>query len=160
MRRVLSLLLAVVVLAGCGKAEEGAAPEPSSSPGTVKAMSHADAEALAGRFRDEAVTAIGGPLTGDPTNKLVQCEGRTFAALTYGDVPVPADQQTAALEKLREHYKSARDYTVEPPSTDGSDRGALSVTGPDRVTISAVGDGAEAVRINVATPCYTSDEPL
>lgn len=159
MRRVLSLLLVVAVLGGCsGKPEN--VPEPESSVGPVRVMSHADAQALAAKYRDEAVTAIGVPLQGAPTENLVGCEGtHTFAALTYGDVPVVPDQQSAVLQKLREHYVAEK-YTVEPPSTDPSDHGALNATGPDRVTLSIVGDGTSMVRVNVATPCFQSTEPL
>ena len=159
MRRVLSLLVVAAVLGGCSSKPESA-PEPASSAGPVKVMSHADAQALAAKYRDEAVTAMGGPLKGAPTENLVPCEGpHTFAALTYGDVSVAADQQPSVLQKLRDHYVAAK-YSVEPPSTDPSDHGALNATGPDRVTLSVIGDGTDAVRINVATPCFQSTEPL
>jgi hypothetical protein len=158
-RRVLSLLLVAAVLGGCS-GEPESTPEPTSSSGPVKAMSHADAQALAGKYRDEAVSTIGAALRGAPTENLVPCEGpHTFAALTYGDVPVAADQQSVVLQKLRDHYVAAK-YTVEPPSTDPSDHGALNATGPDRVSLSVVGDGTDSVRVNVATPCFESSEPL
>jgi hypothetical protein len=158
-RRVLSLLLAVIVLGGCADKPKSA-PEPAASAGPVRSLSHADARALAAKYRDEAVGTIGGALRGTPTDNLVPCEGpHTFAALTSGDVPVAADQQSAALQKLRDHYTAAK-YSVDPPSTDPSDHGALNATGPDRVALSVVGDGADAVRINVATPCFESSEPL
>lgn len=121
-------------------------------------MSHADALALAGRYRDEAAGVVGGTPSGEPTSKLVACEGRTYAALTYRDVALPADQQSAALQRLRDHYTAAK-YAVAPSSADGADH-ALNATGPDRVTISVGGDGGDTLRINVATPCYSSDEPL
>ncbi|MGI5245253.1 hypothetical protein [Dactylosporangium sp. CA-139066] len=159
MRRVLSLLLVAAVLGGCSGQPESA-PEPASSAGPVKVMSHSDAQALAAKYRDEAVSTIGGSMKDAPTENLVTCEGpHTFAALTYGDVPVAADQQPAVLQKLRDHYVTEK-YSVEPPSTDPSDHGALNATGPDRVTLSVVGDGTEFVRINVATPCFQSTEPL
>jgi hypothetical protein len=129
-RRVVSVLLAVAVLSGCSAGGKGA-PAPPPSAGPVKTMTHAQAQALAGRYRDEAAGAIGAPLRDRPTDSLVPCEGpHTFAALTYGDVPVAADQQAAALRRLREHYAAAK-YTVDPAPSE--DPGALNVTGPDRV---------------------------
>jgi hypothetical protein len=159
LRRILSLLLVVAALGGCSD-KPASEPEPDSSAGSIEVMSHGDAQALAAKYRDEAVTAIGQPLRGAPTENLVSCEGpHTFAALTFGDVPVAVDQQAAVLQKLRQHYTAAK-YTVEPPSTEASDHGALNATGPDRVTLSIVGDGADSVRVNVATPCFQSSEPL
>lgn len=161
MRRVLSLVLAttvLAVLAGCGGDGDGrqGSPETAASAGPVKAMSHADALKLAGKYRDEAVATTGATLSGEPTSGVLACEGpHTFTASTYGDVPVPAEQQVAVLDRMRQHYATAK-YEVVPPSGDG----ALQATGPDRVKVTATGDGAGSVRINVATPCYSSDEPL
>ena len=159
MRRVLSLLLAVAVLAGCSTGGKSA-PEPGSPAGPVKAMTHAEAQALAAKYRDEALTVTGDPASGEPTAQLLPCEGpHTFTAITSLDVSAPADQQAAVLQKLREHYAGAK-YTVAPPSTDGSDHGALNVTSPERVMITIGANAADALRISVATPCYSSDEAM
>ncbi|WP_433210441.1 lipoprotein [Dactylosporangium sp. CS-047395] len=158
MRRILSLLLVAVVVAGCSN-DEKSTPEPGTpAAGPVKAMPHADAQALADKYRTEAVDTLGTPPAGTPTSMLMACEGKgTFTAITYGDVPVPAAAQPAALQKLREHYDSAK-YTVAPPATDGSS--ALNATTPDRVMISVAPEGTDTLRVNIATPCYSSDEPL
>ncbi|WP_433080320.1 lipoprotein [Dactylosporangium sp. CA-052675] len=157
MRRILSLFLAAALLAGCSN-DDKSTPAPAGEPsaGTVVAMPHADAQALADKYRTEAVTALGATLSGPPTSNLAPCEGpHTFTAITYGDVPVPADQQNAALQKLREHYSGAQ-YTVAPPGADGS----LNAITPDRVKISIAPEGTDTLRINIATACYSSDEPL
>ncbi|GAA2390349.1 hypothetical protein GCM10010170_102350 [Dactylosporangium salmoneum] len=147
------------MLSGCGHgdAEPPAAP---SSAGPVKKMTHADAQKLAAKYRDEAVTTMGGTLGAPAADNLLRCDTpHTFAASTGGDVPVTADQQAAVLQKLREHYTQAQ-YAVEPPSTDASDRGALNVVAPDRVTVTVTEDGTDALHVNVSTPCYDSDEGL
>ncbi|MER7278067.1 lipoprotein [Dactylosporangium sp. NPDC000244] len=157
MRRILSLVLAAAMLAGCSN-DDKSTPAPAGEPsaGTVVAMAHADAQALADKYRTEAVTALGATLTGPPTSSLAPCEGpHTFTAITYGDVPVPVDQQAAALQKLREHYSGAQ-YTVAPPGADAS----LNAITSDRVKISIAPEGADTLRINIATACYSSDEPL
>jgi hypothetical protein len=156
-RRILSLLLAVVMLAGCSN-DDKSTPEPGAPAGPVKAMKHADAQALADRYRTDATTALGIAPAGDPTSSLAPCEGpHTFTAITYGDVPVPAAAQAPALQKLREHYQGEQ-YTVAAAPTDGS--AALNATTTDRVMISVAPEGTDTLRINVATPCYSSDEPL
>ncbi|WP_433051638.1 lipoprotein [Dactylosporangium sp. CS-033363] len=158
MRRILSLLLVAVVVAGCSN-DEKSIPEPGTpAAGPVKAMKHADAQALADKYRTEAVDTLGTPLSGTPTSNLMACEGTgTFTAITYGDVPVPAAQQPAALQKLRDHYTSAN-YTVAPAPTDGTN--VLNATTADRVMITIDADSPDTLRVNVATPCYSSDEPL
>ena len=152
MRRILSLLLAAALLTSCSKAPDPApAPTEAASPGAVRAMAHADATALAAKYRDEAVALTGASLGGPPVSGLVACEGKTYAAQTTGDVPVPPDQQAGVLDKLRQHYQQAG-YQV---SADGG----LTATGPDRVVVTAGGNG-DAIHIAVATGCYSSDEPL
>jgi hypothetical protein len=148
-----SLLLAAALLAGCSKPSEPApAPTEVARSGAVRAMSHADAATLAARYRDEAVALTGAALSGPPADGLVGCEGKTFAAQTTGDVPVPPDQQATVLAKLREHYQQAG-YQVSAAE------GGLTATSPDRVVVTAGGNN-DAIHIAVATGCYASDEPL
>ncbi|GAA3450343.1 hypothetical protein [Dactylosporangium matsuzakiense] len=164
MRRILSLLPAVAVLSGlaalsgCSNNDNSTPAPQTAASGPVKRMRHADAQTLADRYRTDAATTLGIPPAGTPTSSLGPCEGpHTFTAITYGDVPVPADQQPAALQKLRAHYTAER-YTVAPAPTDGST--ALNATTPDRVMISVAPEGTDILRVNVATPCFESDEPL
>ncbi|MFI5916098.1 hypothetical protein [Dactylosporangium sp. NPDC051541] len=158
MRRILSLLLAASIVAGCSNDDTGTSAPAGPATGPVKAMRHADAQGLADKYRTEAATTLGVPAAGTPTSTLGSCDGtHTFTAITYGDLPVPADQQPAALEKLRQHY-TAEQYTVAPAPTDGST--ALNATTPDRVMISIAPEGTDTLRVNVATPCYESEEPL
>lgn len=158
MRRILSLLLATVALAGCSDHENNTAESGAPAAGPVKAMKHAEAQALADKYRTEAAATLGAQPAAEPTRSLAPCEGpHTFTAITYADLPLPADQQAPALQKLREHF-NAEQYTVAPPPTDGS--GALNATTPDRVMISVAAEGSDTLRVNVATPCYSSDEPL
>jgi hypothetical protein len=154
-RRILSLLLAAVVVAGCSNDPASAPATPSTGPLTP--MKHADAETLAAKYRTDAAAALGTP-AGAPTNTLGPCESPdTFTAITYADVPIPAAQQPAALQKLRDHYTAER-FTVAPAPTDGST--ALNATTPDRVMLSIAPEGIDTLRVNVATPCYESNEPL
>ena len=158
MRRILSLLLAATIVAGCSNDDPGTSAPAGPASGPVKAMKHADAQNLADKYRTEAATTLGVQAAGAPTNTLGSCESsHTFTAITYSDMPVPADQQPAALEKLRQHY-TAEQYSVAPAPTDGST--ALNATTPDRVMISIAPEGADTLRVNVATPCFESDEPL
>jgi hypothetical protein len=152
----LSLVLALVVLAGCSDGDKSTPESGTPSAGPVKTMKHADAQALADKYRAEAVAALAATPTGPPTSSLAACEGpHTFTAITYGDVPVPAAQQPAALQKLRDHY-TGEQYTVASTGADGS----LNATAPDRVNISVAPEGTDTLRVNIATPCYSSDEPL
>ncbi|WP_433384529.1 hypothetical protein ACQPZX_23960 [Actinoplanes sp. CA-142083] len=146
-RRLLPVLVLVVVLSGCGDGDD------------LATMSQTDVKQQVERYAGQTLTASGAAAFVDSAANVTGCPRDNGRSLADPDeafyvqglysLPVPADQVTATIGKVRDQWQR-NGYSISSTATPTE----LSATATDAYRLDLTANPPIGLRLSIASPCY------